>query len=171
MSEQADKGAAGAVDDAAAAPAQAVEIKKVYVKDISFESPLVPGLFREHPPWRPEFNVQLNAESSALGEDLYEVVLMITVSAELEGRTAWLVEIKQAGLFLLRGFEQASLGRMLGSFCPNTLFPFAREAISELVTKGGLPAFLMAPINFDALYAQHMAGTGGAAQPASETRQ
>ncbi len=156
----------GAGEDAA----QAFEIKKIYVKDLSFESPLVPALFTEQQGWRPEFNVQLNAESHPQGEDLFEVVLALTVSAELDGKTAWLVEIKQAGLFRIAGFERDALGQVLGSYCPNTLFPFAREAVADLVGKGGLPGFMLAPINFDALYAQHLKKVSESA-PAPDTTQ
>lgn len=149
---------------------QSFEISKIYLKDMSFESPMAPQLFAEQRDWRPEFNVQLNAESKPVAEDVYEVVLSITVSAELEKQTAWLVEIKQAGLFKIGGFESNALGHMLGSFCPATLFPFAREAVADLIGKGGLPSFYLAPINFDALYAQHMEKLRGSS-PAPTTAQ
>ena len=149
---------------------QSFEISKIYLKDMSFESPMTPQLFAEQRDWRPEFNVQLNAESKPVAEDVYEVVLSITVSAELEKQTAWLVEIKQAGLFKIGGFEGNALGHMLGSFCPATLFPFAREAVADVIGKGGLPSFYLAPINFDALYAQHMEKLRGSS-PAPTTAQ
>ncbi|MDH3713118.1 MAG: protein-export chaperone SecB [Gammaproteobacteria bacterium] len=149
---------------------QTFEISKIYLKDMSFESPLAPRLFAQKSDWRPEFNVQLNAESKPLGDDVYEVVLSLTVSAEHQQQTAWLVEIKQAGLFKIGGFEAKALGHMLGSFCPSTLFPFAREAVADLIGKGGLPSFYLAPINFDALYAQHME-TLHSRSPAPETKQ
>lgn len=145
-----------AAPDGAASTGQSFEIGKIYLKDLSFESPLAPQLFSGQRDWRPEFNVQLNAESKPLGDDHYEVVLSLTVTAEHEAQTAWLVEVKQAGLFRIAGFEAQALSHMLGSFCPSTLFPFAREAVADLVGKGGLPSFYLAPINFDALYAQHM---------------
>ena len=138
------------------ASGQVFEIRKIYLKDMSFESPLVPGLFTEQRDWRPEFNVQLNAESTPLHDAMYEVVLSITVSAKVADQTAWLVEIKQAGLFRIEGFPKETLAHMLGSYCPGQLFPFAREAVADLVGKGGLPGFVLAPINFDALYAQHL---------------
>ena len=144
----------------AAEASQVFEIRKIYLKDVSFESPLAPGLFTEQRQWRPEYNVQLNAESHPQGESLFEVVLSITVTAKLDQDTAWLVEVKQAGLFRLEGFATPVLGHMLGSYCPNTLLPFAREAVADLVGKGGLPAFLLTPINFDALYAQHLKKLG-----------
>lgn len=160
-------------DERSAAPAdtgQTFEISKIYLKDMSFESPLAPRLFAQKQDWRPEFNVQLNAESKPLGDDVYEVVLSLTVSAEQQEQTAWLVEVKQAGLFKIGGFDPKALGHMLGSFCPGTLFPFAREAVADLVGKGGLPSFYLAPINFDALYAQHMKKLRGSS-PAPETAQ
>jgi preprotein translocase subunit SecB len=83
------------------------------------------------------------------------VVLNITVTAKSGDKTAYLVEIQQAGIFALKGFANEQLGHLLGSYCPNILFPFAREAVAELINKGGFPAFLLAPVNFDALYAQH----------------
>ncbi len=154
----------------AATSSQTFEINKIYLKDMSFESPLAPELFTKQRDWRPEFNVQLNAESKTLSDDVYEVVLSITVSAELEQQTVWLVEIKQAGLFKIAGFEAPARNHMLGSFCPSTLFPFAREAVADLIGKGGLPSFYLAPINFDALYAQHLEKLRGSA-PGSETAQ
>lgn len=135
---------------------QVFEITRIYLKDVSFESPLTPRLFIGQIEQSPEFNVQLNAQSQGVGDDLYEVVLSITASAQLGSQTAWLVEIKQAGVFRIAGFERAELAQMLGSFCPNTLYPFAREAVADLINKGGLPSFYLAPISFDALYAEHV---------------
>ncbi len=140
----------------AAGEGQVFEITRIYLKDVSFESPLTPQLFTGQVSESPEFNVQLNAQSQAAGDDLYEVVLSVTASAQLGSQTAWLVEIKQAGVFKIAGFERAELAQMLGSFCPNTLYPFAREAVADLINKGGLPSFYLAPISFDALYQQHV---------------
>lgn len=130
-------------------------IQKLYLKDVSFESPNSPAIFSEQD-WQPEINVQLNTESNTLGESVVEVVLNITVTATHQEKTAFLVELKQAGVFTLEGFNDEEKGGMLGSYCPNVLFPFAREAISELVSKGGFPQLLLAPVNFDALYQQHL---------------
>ena len=151
-------------------PRQTFDIVRVYLKDVSFESPMVPSLFSDAGQVRPEVSVQLNAESHPQGEGLYEVVLAVTVTATQDEKTVWLAEVKQAGLFKLGGFENDALGQVLGSFCPNTLFPFAREAVADLVVKGGLPAIYLAPINFDALYAQHLAKVRESA-PAPETSQ
>ncbi len=130
-------------------------IQKLYLKDVSFESPNSPAVFSEQD-WQPEINVQLNTQSNTLGENVVEVVLNITVTATHQEKTAFLVELKQAGVFTLEGFNDEEKGGMLGSYCPNVLFPFAREAVSELVSKGGFPQLLLAPVNFDALYQQHL---------------
>ncbi|MEA3411050.1 MAG: protein-export chaperone SecB [Pseudomonadota bacterium] len=135
-------------------PQQIFEIQKLYLKDVSFESPGVPEVFTGE--WKPETNVQLGTETRKLQNDVHEVSLNITVTTTMEKNTAYLVELKQAGVFTLRGFNDAQLGHMLGSYCPNILFPFAREAIADLISKGGFPGFLLAPVNFDALYSQHL---------------
>ena len=106
--------------------------------------------------WKPNVSLHLNTESTKLENDIYECVLTVTATVKLEEEVAYLCEIKQAGLFLVRGFEQDRIGPMLGSFCPNLLFPFAREEIASLVQKGGFPQLLLDPVNFDALYAQDL---------------
>ncbi len=133
---------------------QQFAIQKIYLKDVSFESPHAPSVFTEGE-WKPEINVQLNTEAKSVGENLNEVVLTVTVTAKQGDQTAFLVEAKQAGLFQMSGFAQEQMGGMLGAYCPETLFPYAREAISELVTKGGFPQLLLSPVNFNALYMQH----------------
>ena len=130
-------------------------IQKIYLKDVSFESPNSPELFSSGQ-WKPEINVQLNTEGKALGTDVYDVTLMITVTAKHDEKTAFLAEVKQAGIFAVKGFSSEEMAPMIGSYCPNVLFPYAREAISDLVTKGGFPQLLLAPVNFDAIYAQHV---------------
>jgi len=106
--------------------------------------------------WQPQINVQINTANQAVADDTYEVVLDITVTAKQEEKTAFLAEVKQAGIFTIAGFPKENIGGMVGAFCPETLFPFAREAISELVSKGGFPPLLLAPVNFNALYTQQM---------------
>ncbi len=133
---------------------QQFAIQKIYLKDASFESPNSPAVFQQAD-WQPEVNVQLNTEAKILTEGVQEVVLSITVTAKQGENTAFLVEIKQAGVFQISGFPQEQMGGMLGAYCPEVLFPFAREAIADLVAKGGFPQFLMAPVNFNALYMQH----------------
>lgn len=132
---------------------QQFSIQKIYLKDVSFESPNSPAVFSGE--WKPEVNVQLNTEIKGLENNMHEVILSVTVTAKQEEKTAFLVEVKQAGLFQLAGFEQEQLGGMLGAYCPESLFPYAREAISDLVTKGGFPQLLLSPVNFNALYMQH----------------
>ncbi len=133
---------------------QQFAIQKIYIKDASLESPNAPGIFQEGQ-WQPEVNVQINTTAKSAAENQHEVVLTITVTAKQSGKTAFLVEVKQAGLFMLSGFPKEQLGGMLGAYCPEVLFPFAREAISELVGKAGFPQLLLAPVNFNALYMQH----------------
>jgi len=135
-------------------PAQQFSIQKIFIKDVSFESPNAPAVFTEGE-WKPEVNVQINTEAKTLNEGLHEVTLTVTVTAKQLEKTAFLVEVKQSGLFQMVGFDQEQMGGMLGAYCPETLFPYAREAISDLVTKGGFPQMLLSPVNFNALYMQH----------------
>ena len=133
---------------------QQFAIQKLYLKDVSFESPASPAMFTKE--WQPEVNLDMNTNSQALSEGVYNVALSLTVTVKNTEQTAFLVEVQQAGIFTVKGFAENEMGHMLGSFCPNILFPYAREAISDLVTKGGFPPLLLAPVNFDALYAQHL---------------
>ena len=132
---------------------KAFMLQQLYVKDVSFEAPNSPQIFQSGS-IEPETELNLRNSHSSLGDDLYEVVLHISVHAKKEDKTIFLAEIDQAGLFLAKGYEQGQISMLLGTQCPATLFPFAREAISSLVTKGGFPPLLLQPINFDALYAQ-----------------
>ncbi|MCG6939059.1 MAG: protein-export chaperone SecB [Gammaproteobacteria bacterium] len=134
---------------------QQFAIQKTYLKDVSFESPNSPQSFTGEG-WRPEINVQLNSSNHSIAQDTYEVVLDITVTAKHKEKTAFLVELKQAGIFTIAGFAEENLRGMLGAYCPETLFPFAREAISELIAKGGFPQLLLQPVNFNAIYTQQL---------------
>lgn len=129
-------------------------IHKIYIKDISFEAPSTPASFQ--PNWQPQHHLDLNTRARNLGEHQFEVVLSLTVNVKNNEETAYLIEVQQAGIFQLEGFTDTDMGAMLGSFCPNILFPYAREAISDIVTRGGFPQMLLAPVNFDALYAHHL---------------
>lgn len=129
-------------------------IQKIYVKDISFETPNTPAVFTEQ--WNPEVNLNLNSESKPIADNVYEVVMKLTVTAKQGENTAYLAEVQQAGIFTLAGFADEEVKPMLGAFCPNTLYPFARETVADLVQRGGFPPLLLAPINFDALYAQQI---------------
>jgi len=145
--------------DAAAKDEQLFKIQRIYLKDVSYESPQSPAVFIGQISWQPQVSLHLNTESSKLDNDLFECVLTVTATVKLEDKTAYLIEVKQAGLFMIKGFEDNRIGPMLGSFCPNLLFPFAREEIASLVQKGGFPQLLLDPVNFDALYAQHVEST------------
>lgn len=134
-------------------PQQQLAIQRLYVKDLSFEVPGGPGIFLEK--WEPQINVDLNSQAQKLSDDVYEVVLALTVTAKAGEKTGYLVEVQQAGIFSISGFSEAELGPILGSHCPSILFPYAREVVSDLVTRGTFPQLVLQPINFDALYAHH----------------
>jgi preprotein translocase subunit SecB len=129
-------------------------IQKIYTKDMSFETPNSPKVFTEK--WEPAVDFNLGTHVAPLENSMFEVALTVTITVKNGGTTAYLVEVNQAGIFSLAGFTDAEMGPMVGSFCPNILFPYARETISDLVTKGGFPQMLLAPVNFDALYSQHL---------------
>lgn len=130
-------------------------VQRVYIKDASFESPNAPEIFMS--PWQPEVGLEMNTQTNQLGENAFEVVLTLTVTVKNEDKTAFLVELQQAGIFAIAGLGEAEMHHTLGAFCPSILFPYAREAIDSLVTKASFPALMLAPVNFDALYAQQMA--------------
>jgi preprotein translocase subunit SecB len=135
---------------------QQFTMQRIYVKDISFESPASPDIFRQN--WQPNVNVDLNTRSSKADDSgNHEVVLTITVTAKIEEKNAFLVEVQQAGIFFAVGIEDEPLKQILATVAPNILFPYAREAIDGLVVKGGFPPLMLAPVNFDALYQQAMA--------------
>lgn len=125
-------------------------IQKIYTKDISFETPNSPEIFRDE--WKPELDLQLGNEYARIDDDNHEITLTVTVTAKVADKVAFLVEVKQAGVFSLTGYSDQEMGPLVGSYCPNTLFPFAREVISDIVLKGGFPQLVLAPVNFDALY-------------------
>ncbi|GHB03028.1 protein-export chaperone SecB [Modicisalibacter luteus] len=129
-------------------------LQRIYVKDISFESPNSPAVFQQ--PFKPKVGLDLNTSSEQVGEDLYEVVIKVTaqVSHAESGNTSFLVEVEQAGLFRIAGLQGEQLDHTLGAFCPNVLFPYARECIDNLVNRGSFPPLMLAPVNFEAMYAQ-----------------
>lgn len=128
-------------------------LQRIYVKDLSFEVPNAPKVFLNN--WQPDVNVQLSTQSQRIDEqNNYEVVLGLTVTVTNAGATAFLVEIQQAGIFMINGVPEQQLAHLLGSYCPNTLFPYAREAISDVVSRGSFPQLLLAPVNFDAVLAE-----------------
>lgn len=144
------------------------QIQKLYLKDVSFESPAAPGIFGSGSDWQPQISFQLNTEHNQVGETLHEIVLGVTVTAQHGERTAFLVELKQAGLFDIAGFEGEEFEHMLGSYCPGILYPYARAAVGDLVQKGGLPQLVLQPINFDVVYAQQRARQQAAAEGTTE---
>ena len=129
-------------------------LQRIFVKDLSFEAPKSPEIFRED--WSPEVEMDLNTRQRALEGDFHEVVLTITVTVKTADEVAFIVEVQQAGIFLIQGLDEASKGHALGAFCPGLLFPYARETIDSLVVRGSFPALMLAPVNFDALYAQEL---------------
>ena len=131
-------------------------IKKIYCKDISFETPNSPAIFQAA--WKPNADVQLKTDVSEIAAAEYEVVLSVTVTVLIDDTPAFLAEVKHAGIFGVTGLTSDEIGPILGSFCPSILFPFSREVISDLVTRGGFPQFILAPVNFEALYSKHLAG-------------
>jgi preprotein translocase subunit SecB len=141
-------------ENASDTPEQVFVIQKVYTKDISFETPNTPEIFRNDD-WQPNINLQLQSRSKQLEDNVFEIVLMVTVTAKVDDETtAYLAEVQQAGIFRVAGFDDEEMRYMLGSYCSNILFPFAREIVSDLVTRGGFPQLLLAPVNFDAMFAQ-----------------
>lgn len=133
-----------------------VILQKIYLHDASLEVPQAPQIFTRT--WQPQVDVQIGTGSQALAADQHQVTLTVTVTAKLDKDVAYLAEIKQSGIFLLKGFAAAAGERqaVLGAYCPNLLFPFAREAVADLVQKAGFPQFLLQPVNFDALYQEHL---------------
>lgn len=129
-------------------------IQRVYVKDLSLETPHSPQAFQEE--WQPELNLQFTMNTTDLGADNHEIVLQITVTAKSKDKTLFLVEVKQAGLFTIKGFTEEQNHQVMSITCPTILFPYAREAVSDLVGRAGFPPLYLAPVNFEALYAQQM---------------
>ncbi|MEH6568047.1 MAG: protein-export chaperone SecB [Halioglobus sp.] len=147
-------------------PQQQFVMQRIYAKDLSFESPSTPDIFKKQ--WQPKVNVELNTKSDKIDDqNNYEVVLTITITSKVEEETAFLIEVQQAGIFFITGFEGEDLRRILGTAAPNILFPYARENIDSVCVKGGFPPVMLAPVNFDALYqqaltqAQNQAAEGG----------
>ena len=142
-------------------------IERIFLKDASFESPNSPTIFTEE--WDPDTNLQLNTEVTPISDGHYEVVLLITVTVKSKENTAFLVEVAQAGVFKITGYDVDQLNHLLASYCPSNLYPYAREAIASMISKGSFPEMHLSPINFDALYAQRLQDE--AAQVAPETEE
>ncbi len=127
-------------------------VQRIYTKDISFESPNAPQTFQQN--WNPEINVGLGSEVNKIGDENIELVLKVSVEAKHDGKTVFLVEVQQGGLFLIQGFNDEETDALMGIAAPNVLFPYAREAVSDLVTRGSFPQFVLQPVNFEAIYTQ-----------------
>lgn len=130
------------------------EIQRIYVKDMSYEAPNTPHTFVED--WKPEVQLNLETKSNRVQDNLHEVILSVTATVTSNKKSAFLIEVHLAGIFQMTGIPADQMRQMLGSFCPSILFPYAREVISDVVVRGGFPQLILAPVNFDALYAQHM---------------
>ena len=127
-------------------------IEKLYVKDLSFEAPGAPQVFSEQ--GQPQLQLNLSQKVQRLADNAYEVVLGVTLTCTVNEKAAYVAEVQQAGVFGLSGFDERGIDVMLGTHCPNVLFPYARQAVGELVSSGGFPPFLLQPINFENLYAE-----------------
>lgn len=149
-------------------PEKQIAIQKIYVKDFSFESPHTPEVFTRSD-WSPKTNLNLRSSHTSGSGNNHEVVLTITIEAKEEDKTFFLVELQQAGLFHIAGYGEDEFKAVVGSYCPNILFPYARESVANIVSKGGFPEFLLQPINFDALYAQGLAQAQAQAQKQGST--
>jgi preprotein translocase subunit SecB len=139
-----------------AAQEKNLTIQKIYIKDFSFESPRSPEIFTRQD-WSPKTDLNLRSSHKAADDNNHEVTLTITIEAKEDDNTIFLIELHQAGIFQVTGYSPEEFKAIVGSFCPNILFPYARESIANIISKGGFPEFILQPINFDALYAQGMA--------------
>lgn len=143
---------------------QQFSVQRLYVKDLSFEAPMGAQVFTKT--WKPGVNVELNTGSNKLDDNNFEVVLTVTITGKLEDKVAFLVEVQQAGIFLVKGIEGDDLRRALGILAPNLLFPYVREAIDSLAIRGGFPPINLSPVNFEALYAKAAEQAAAQQQPA-----
>lgn len=128
-------------------------IQRLYLKDLSFEAPNSPQVFLDE--WQPELDMDLATKANSLGDDNHEVILTVTVTVKMKDKTIFLVEVHQAGIFTIKNFPKNQKRPMLGSFCPNILYPYARETVTDIVVRGGFPQLYLTPVNFDALLEQH----------------
>ncbi|MCX7117960.1 MAG: protein-export chaperone SecB [Legionellales bacterium] len=136
------------------APDTQFMIQRIYVKGLSFETSNTPAIFQER--WEPALSLDLNTSNQRLDEGVFEVTLTVTATVKNQDKTAFLIEVQQSGIFTIQGAPVAQLDHILGSFCPNILFPYARETITAEVIRGSFPQLVLSPINFDALYIQQM---------------
>lgn len=152
-------------------PVQQFALQRIYLKDVSFETPAGVEVFRQA--WKPRINMEMNTRQNRVDEQNFEVVLTLSITAAQEDKTAFIAEVQQAGIFYVAGIPEGQLRQVLATVCPNILFPYAREAIDSLAVRGSFPPLMLAPVNFDALYAQALKqqqekapGADGAVPPA-----
>jgi len=150
---------------AEAQPSPSFQIEKLYVKDLSLELPNAPQVFLQNE--NPQLEIQVRNEGQKFADALYEAVVTVTVTARVGEKTLFLAEAAQAGIFSLRDIPEADIGPLLGIACPNILYPYVREAISDMVTRAGFPPVLLAPVSFEALYAQRNQAQAGVPLPTS----
>ncbi|WP_373777269.1 protein-export chaperone SecB [Glaesserella sp.] len=133
-----------------------MQIQRIYIKDVSFEAPNLPQIFQQD--WKPQLGFELDTETTQISEDTYEVALHINVQTTLEesNDVAFICEVKQAGVFTIKGLEGIQLAHCLAAKCPEVLYPYARELISSLVNRGTFPALNLSPVNFDALFMDYL---------------
>ncbi len=141
-------------------------IQRIFLKDISFETPMGVEAFTKQ--FKPNIQQDLNVQVNQLDEGTHEVVLLLTITAKIEGRTVFLVEVKQAGIFAISGFEGIQLSQVINTACPQILFPYAREAIDSILNRGTFPPLMLAPINFDAVFAQAVVAAKQQAESSKE---
>ena len=144
------------------------QIEKIYVKDLSLEIPHAPGIFTEQV--QPEIQVQINTEAQQFGEGYYEVTVTATVTAKMGERTIFLAEAEQAGIFSLRNVPASDIGPLLGIACPTVIFPYLRETISDVITRGGFPPVLLSPVSFEAIYMQRLQQLQGSQPQGSSSK-
>ena len=125
-------------------------LQRIYVRDLSFEAPKSPAIFRQQ--WEPSVGLDLNTRQKALENDFHEVVLTLSVTVKNGDEVAFIAEVQQAGIFLIKNLDDASMSHTLGAFCPNILFPYAREAVSDAVARAGFQPIILQPVNFEAMY-------------------
>lgn len=135
-------------------PKQEFSIQRLYVKKISFDAPTAPQIFRAE--WKPNVEFKIETKHEVIEENIHQVILIASATAKLDDKIAFIAEVHQAGIFTMRGFDAEQIKVIQNTLCPNTLFPYAREEISRAVANGGFPSFYLAPMNFDAIYAQYL---------------
>lgn len=155
MAETASPGTAAGTDPSAQADSRTVQLLKIYIKDASIEVPGAPKVFAASV--QPQIDINVATSMTQVNEEQFNVLLNVTITAKTGEETAFLVEVQQGGIFLVRGFTNLQeKGAILGGYCPSMLFPFAREAVADFVQKAGFPQLLLQPINFEALYMEHL---------------